>query len=273
MKKSLSILLVVLMVLSVFAGCSSSKEAADTLEQAGIESADDALEAAEEAGETLSQTVSTGTASDFYSAYAEAKSALLNNLVDALSYNPDTAMAALSFLGVSFAELYMLPASYFGLGEDAVMNALAILGSKNVTYTENGNSYTVTYLDSNDQPCEFSGTYDPAGSLVCVGSTNGTENVFSESYQTSFGYVGQFYMINEDGSPVLYQYVVDETDGNGMVGITSGAEQPSPLTGGEAVDFPASCAEWYAIYGTTVTGITSDGTSVNFEYVPTDDAE
>ena len=273
MKKSLSILLAVLMVLSVFAGCSSSKEAADTLEQAGIESVDDALETVEEAGETLSQTVSSETASDFYSAFADAKSALLNNLVDALSYNADTAMAALSFLGVSFAELYMLPASYFGLGEDAVMSALAVLGSKDVTYTENGNSYTVTYLDTNDQPCEFSGTYDPAGSLVCIGSTNGTENVFSESYQTSFGYVGQFYLINEDGSTTLYQYAVDGTDGNGMIGITSNAEQPAALTGGETVDFPTSCTEWYSIYGTTVTGVTSDGTSVSFEYVPTDDAE
>jgi hypothetical protein len=182
-------------------------------------------------------------------------------------------MAALSFLGISFAELYMLPASYFGLGEDAVMSALALIGSKDVVYTENGNSYTVTYLDSNDLPCEFSGTYDPAGSLVCVGSTNGTENVFSESYVTSFGYVGQFYMINDDGTTALYQFAIDGTNGDGTIGITTDAGQPSALSGNESADFPTGCAEWYSIYGTTVTGVTSDGTSVNFEYVPTEDAE
>jgi len=262
MKKSLSILLAALIVLSVFSGCSSSQKAADTPEEAGTEAA-----------EALSEAVSDVTASEFYSAYAEAKSALLNKLVDALSTNADTAMASLSFLGVSFAELYMLPASYFGLGEEAVLNALAILGSKDVTYTQDGNSYTVTYLDSNDQPCEFSGTYDPAGSLVCVGSTSGTENIHSEAYKTSFGYVGQFYLINDDGTTALYQYAIDGTDGNGTIGITSDAGQPSALTGGEPSDFPTGCAEWYSIYGTTVTGVTSDGTNVNFEFVPTDDAE
>lgn len=273
MKKGLSFLLALLMILTVFTGCSSSKESADTLEQANIEDASEALESAGQAGDALSQAVSSGTASDFYSAYAESKSALLSKLLDALNSNADTAMAALSFLGVSFAELYMLPASYFGLGEETVMSALAMLGSKDVTYTENGNSYTVTYLDSNDLPCEFSGIYDPAGSLTCVGSTNGSENVFSECYKTSFGYVGQFYMINEDGSSSLYQYAIDGADGDGTIGITANAGQPSALTGNEAVDFPQSCTEWYSVYGTTVTGVTADGTNVNFEYIPTDDAE
>mgnify|MGYP001320268836 CR=1 FL=1 len=270
MKKYLSILLAVLMAMSLLAGCASSKDAADTLEQAGIENAGDALDAAEDA---LSEAASGKTASDFYSAYAEAKTALLNKLVDALGSNADTAMASLSFLGISFAELYMLPASYFGLGEDAVTNALALLGSKGVTYTEDGNTYTVSYLDSNDQPCEFSGTYDPSGSLVCVGSTNGTENIFSEARRTSYGYAGQFYLVSDDGSTALYQFAIDGADGNGTIGIADSTDRPSALTGDESADFPTGCAEWYSIYGTAVTGVTSDGKTVSFEYVPTDDAE
>lgn len=261
MRKRLSILLAVLMLLAVFTGCSSVVDATD------------AQTVAESSGESLAQTVSGATASDFYSAYADAKSVLLSNLVDALGTNADTAMASLSFLGISFAELYMLPANYFGLGESAVTNALAVLGSRNVNYTEDGNTYTATYLDSDDQPCEFTGTFDPAGSLICTGSTNGMEYVLAESYQTPFGYVGQFYLVDDDGSTTLYQFTVDGTDGNGIIGITFDAERPSALTGNESPDFPTGCAEWYSIYGTNVTGVTSDGTYVEFEYVPTDDAE
>ena len=49
--------------------------------------------------------------------------------------------------------------------------------------------------------------------------------------------------------------------------VSSGAEG---LTGSEAADFPKTAKEWYAISGNTITGMTAEGKSVNFEYVPSE---
>jgi hypothetical protein len=59
---------------------------------------------------------------------------------------------------------------------------------------------------------------------------------------------------------------------DGTVGISLNTDKPAALTGSESADFPKSCAEWYSVKGTTITGKTSDGTDLNFEYTPTESA-
>ena len=227
--------------------------------------------AAADAASDATGDVSADTASAFYSAYIDAKSKVISKIMDGLSNNPDTVMTALSFIGATMSDLYLLPAMYFGLGESSVASALAMMGAKDVVYQENGNNYSISYLDTNDQNAVLTGTFDSGKSLTCVGSTNETENVFSEVYKTDFGYVGQFYYIADDGTTTLYQFAISGEDG--VVGMVNGGERPAALTGAESADFAASAPEWYAINGSTITGVTSDGTSLNFEYVPSEDNE
>ena len=52
----------------------------------------------------------------------------------------------------------------------------------------------------------------------------------------------------------------------------SGVERPAPLTGNEGADYPKAAKEWYAITGSTITGLTADGKQINFEYVPSENA-
>lgn len=278
MKKLLSIALALLMFAFVLTGCAKANDAAsqaasdavsDAVTAAENGDSAEAAKAAEAAVEDVQQNgADSDTTSAFYSAYMEAKSAVLTPLMDALGNNPDTMMSAMSFLGVTMSDLYLLPAMYFGLGETSVATALAMMGAKDVTYNEQGNQYTVTYKDSNEKTVTLTGTYEKGKSLVTVGSTDGTENVFAETYRTAFGYVGQFYIIADDGTASLYQVSVSGKDG--VFGIVTGEPRPAPLAGNEPADFPKSAKEWYAISGNNVTGMTSDGKSISFTYVPSE---
>ena len=274
MKKRLSLALSLMMIAFVLTGCAKAKDAAEDVAAQAVEAA--------EAGETVESAAATDaqqsapsgadsdTASAFYSAYMEAKSAVLNRLMDGIGNNPDTMMSAFSFLGISMSDLYLLPAMYFGLGEGSVATALSMMGAKDVIYDEQGNQYTVTYKNAEDKESSLTGTYDKGKSLVAIGKTNGKEDVFAQTYRTSFGYVGQFYFIAEDGTATLYQVSISGSDG--VFGVISGVDRPAPLTGNEGADFPMAAKEWYAITGSTITGLTADGKQINFEYVPSENA-
>ncbi|MEA4914400.1 MAG: hypothetical protein VB061_07510 [Christensenella sp.] len=276
MKKILAIALSVLLLAFALTGCSKAKDAADETVPSAVQgTVSDAIADAETVDNDVVEAVeenaaaAVDTASTFYSAYIEDKSAVLNKLLDGLGNNADTAMSALSFLGVSMSDLYLLPALYFGLGETSVSAGLAMMGATDVVYQEQGNNYTITYKNSDGQQTALTGTYDNGKSLIVVGSTNGVENVFAETYRTSFGYVSQFYSIGDDGTTTLYQIAIEGE--NGVFGIATSDTRPAALTGSEPAEFPKSAKEWYAISGSTITGMTSDGKSVNFEYVPSED--
>ena len=272
MKKLLSLALSLMMVAFVLTGCAKAKDAAEDVAAQAVEAA--------ETGETVEDATTTDaqqsapsgadydTASAFYTAYTEAKSDVLNRLMDGIGNYPDTMMSAFSFLGISMSDLYLLPALYFGLGEGSVATALSMMGAKDVIYDEQGNQYTVTYKNAEDKETSLTGTYDKGKSLVAAGKTNGKEDVFAQTYRTSFGYVGQFYSISEDGTGTLYLFSVSGEDGS--IGIVNGSDRPAGLTGSESADYTKAAKEWYAISGSTITGVTSEGKSVNFEYVPSE---
>ena len=263
MRKLLSLALSFIMIAFVLTGCAKATDAAEDVAAQAAEAAAAGEEFEEEvtaeAQQSATDATNSDTASAFYSAYIDAKSDVLTRLMDGLGNNPDTMMSAFSFLGISLSDLYLLPALYFGLGEGSVAAALAMMGAKDVTYK-----------NSEDKDSSLTGTYEKNQSLIAVGSTNGNEDVFAETYRTVFGYVGQFYFIADDGTATLYQVSISGSDG--VFGVMSGVERPAPLTGNEGADYPKAAKEWYAITGSTITGLTADGKQINFEYVPSENA-
>ncbi len=250
MKKTISLLLAVLMLSVLFAGCGTAQNAANPLPADDNEVVEESPETpADKPADGLADVpadnggaVSGGTASESYTAYLEAKNAVITKLTDGLSSNADVGMAVLSFMGVDMIDLAVLPASFFGLGQESVQMGLAMLGGTDVKYTENGNSYSVTYTDEEGKKYVFSGTYDAAAdALVCTGSTDGSDDIYSEYRKTLFGYVGQYYFLNDDGTTSVYMIAVDGE--NGTIGISSDADKPAALTGSEAPDFPKACTE------------------------------
>lgn len=269
MNKIFILLLAVLTLSLVFAGCSpatttESQESADVSQSASGEPS-----APSESAETSSApALVTGTAAESYSAYVSAKTAVITKLTDGLSNNENTVFASMSMLGVTMADLVMLPAGFFGAGEDAVNTGLSMFSYSDIKYTENGNNYSVSYTDEQGDSYVFSGTYDAAAdSLVCTAQKNSKDYFYSEYRRTSYGYESQYFFFNDDGTTSLYQVTISGEDG--ALGISSTATaQPAALTGSEAADFPTTLPEWYSITGSAIKGVMSDGTEVNFEYVP-----
>jgi hypothetical protein len=278
MKKTMCVLIAVLLMASLFAGCGKPTASQSDQSPGGVETQVPAVgkptasQSDQSPGgiETQVPAVGSSTVAESYSAYLEAKNALLTKLTDGLSNNPDTVMATLSFFGITMVDVAALPVSYFGLGQQAAEIGLSMVGAANVKYTENGNSYTISYSDDENNTYVFSGTYDPAaGALTCTATANGKESIFFEYRKTAFGYAGQYYMLNDDDGTAT-AYVVTTDGENGTVGFTSASEKPAALTGSVAADFPKTSSEWYSIQGTTITGKTSDGKEISFEYTPSE---
>lgn len=261
MKKYLSMLLAVLMLL-VFAGCGGPPPAVTGDDIAGGDLADN-----DDTGNAGGSA--TGNAvSDSYNAFITAKGDMFNKLSEGLSNNPDTAFSAFALLGVAMVDLSLVPVTVFGLGNEGAAAGLAFFGASGIEYSESGNSYTLSYKDEEGKTFSYQGTYNPAAdSLVCTASENGTEVVSMEYYKTSFGYVAQYFVSGEEGN-TIYQISVSGQDG--VIGIIESAAKPAALSGSESADFPKSSAQWFAISGNTITGL-SDGADISFEYTPTEE--
>ena len=274
MKKILFLTLAMIMLVATFAGCgqapaNNAQESPDTPIQSSDDESGEPAEVPEPAG--ADNTVpSTGyPAADSYTAYITAKNVVATKLSDGLGNNADSLSASFTLLGVAMVDLAMLPVSFFGMGEEAVTMGLAMFSHEDVKYSENGNSYTISYIDSDGVATTFSGTYDAAAdTMVCSATADGKENLYFEYRKTAFGYVSQYYFVNDDGTS-LYQFAINGEDGT--LGVSSSqTAQPAALTGSESADFPTALPEWYTISGSTITGKTSDGTELDFEYVPSE---
>ena len=271
MKKALCMLIAGLLLVTVFTGCGGPARSNPVLPNDKGASDESAV-----SKETPAVLDASGDSDDIdyganvaesYAAYLEAKNVVIVRLTDGLSSNSDAGMAVLSFLGIGMADLALLPVSFFGMGQETMEMGLSMMGATNIQYTENGNHYTVTYSDKENKKVMYSGTYNPAiDALSCTVTTNGADSTYSEYRKTAFGYIGQYCFINEDGTTSIYMIAVDGKDG--IIGISTTPGKPAALTGSEAADFPKACSEWYSVKGTTITGKTSDGLDLSFEYVP-----
>lgn len=260
MKKLISLVLAVLMLGVVVAGCGGQSAPADGKENA--QESDGG-----QAGGTAGQTGTGSAVSDAYAAFTQAKSTMSSRLADGLAENPDTALSGLSLLGVTMADLALMPVAFFGLGEQGVTAGLGFFGVTGVSYSENGNNYSVSYADKEGQNWSFTGAFDPAsGAMSSTASLNDADAIFFEYRPTSFGYVSQYYFNNEDGTTTLYKLTISGEDG--VIGISEAAGEPAALTGGETADFPKSCDFWYAVTGNTITGVDESGNDVNFTFTP-----
>lgn len=271
MKKVLCMLIAVLLFVAVFAGCGGPTKS-DPVPKNDNESLDESTVSKEtpavsEAPKDTSDIDYGTNVAESYAAYLEAKNAVIIKITDGFSNNPDAGMAVLSFLGIGMTDLALLPVSFFGMGQETMEMGLSMMGATNIQYAENGNNYTVTYSDKENKKFTYSGTYNPAiDALTCTVTENGAESTYSEYRKTAFGYTGQYYFLNEDGTTSIYMIAVDGEDG--IIGISTTPGKPAALTGSEAADFPKACSEWYSVNGTTITGKTSDGLDLSFDYVP-----
>ena len=276
MKKWIALLVAMMMAFTLLAGCSGAgKTDVDDNDDQETGSAEVSEAAAEDSDDVSAEApvtngaVSTGNpVADSYAAFTDAKYVVINKLTDGLGQDETAIAAYMTILGVSMADLALAPIATFGYDAETVEASMAYFGASGIDYTVNGNTYTMSYTDPDGNTMVYTATYNPTvDSMVTSFTVGGVETVYSEYYKTSFGYVSQSYFANEDGG-VLYQYSISGEDG--VFGYSTTSEAPAALTGSEPASFPQDCDEWYAVTGYTITGMTSDGTAINFEYTPTD---
>lgn len=209
------------------------------------------------------------TAADSYTAFTQAKGEVFHAITDAISSNPDTALESISFIGVAFLDLALIPAACFGLGAEMANTTLGFLGAENIDYSEDGNIYSVKYKGEDGAQYELQGEYDKgADALKCIAKTDGKDTLVAEYRKTSYGYVAQYYSIDEDGT---FVYQITVSGQNGVLGISQSASMPASLTGDEAFDFPKQSQMWYEIKDNVITALTSAGEEITFIYPPSDD--
>lgn len=290
MKKLMYLLLAVLMVCAVFAGCSNAGKTDVDDDDDDQESEEVSEEVSETQGAdvtldidipTTSDIASTGSpAADSYLAYTTAKSTMLTKLTDGLGSNDQYALTSLALMGPMMMDLAFLPVSMSGLGEEAAAAGLGFFNAAGVHYSESGNTYTISYTseEQDDQgntvnvAYEFVSTYNPGtNGMVSTASRDGVPALYMEYHQTSFGWVGQYATPAEDGGNAFDIIYVSVQGEDGAIGIGQSATTPAPLTGSESVDFPTTLPTWFAVTGNTVTGL-SDGEAIDFEYTPTPSA-
>jgi hypothetical protein len=269
-----AMILIVLLLVSCSGNIPTSKEESDDGGKPGVEAQSDEQQGEDQKQQDAASDTpgAPATASESYGNYIKAKGELITTLTDALTNNPGTELDSMSLLGVTMVDMALLPASCFGLGQEAAITTLGFLGAEDVVYSENGNQYSVKYRGNEGEQFELQGVFDKAAdALKCTSFIDGKESLISEHRKTSFGYIGQIYAINDDGSTYVYQLAVSGK--NGAVGISEVSAAPPALTGNETIDFPKQCTEWYAIEGDAFTGVTSDGRELSFVYTPSEDAE
>jgi len=206
------------------------------------------------------------TPAEAYAAYSVAKNELVSLITEALTSNSGLALESMHMMGPVMIDLLVLPASLMGLGEIAAASGLSVIGATDVTYSENGNQYKITYSDQEGKKTEFTGTYDAAkDAFACEVLADDGGKIYYEYRRTPFGYVSQVYNVSEDETE-LFQFSIHEK--GGVLGISYVSDKPAALTGNEPKDFPTDCRQWYSIDGTTVTGVASDGREFEFEYIP-----
>ncbi len=269
MKKFFILIFSMMILIGITAGCGlASADNTQPTEDVSQPTSGDTGAPASETAQTGNVPVA-GTPAESYTGFLNAKSAVLSKLDDALSHNGATQLTYITLLDLKTADLWMLPASYFGAGQEAAAAGLSTLNASDVIYSENANSYSITYTDEQDATYIFSGTYDAAAdALVCTAQKDEKVSFSCEYRRTPYGYASQYFFINDDDTTSLYQFAISGADGT--IGVsTTQTTQPAALTGSEAADFPTALPEWYSITGSAVTGKMADDTEINFEYVPT----
>ncbi len=203
-----------------------------------------------------------------YTNFYTQKATMLSRINDGLSQHEETSFYSFGLLGVMLIDLGLIPISFFGYGEEMIHSGLGYLGADDLEYTENGNTYRVSYKDSEGKTLVIETVYNPmANAMLTTLTHEGEEVMVSEIHETSYGYVGWYNVFGDDEEPFIYLVTVRGEDG--AVGLQQPAERPPTLNGNEPFDYPTSAEEWYLIEGNRITGTSSDGTAFDITFTPT----
>lgn len=269
MKKYAIVLSFVLISAMFLVGCFKPPQIADMIP--GILSGDQDKTTKDPVGtESNKQNQPSRSQEEDYNRYIEAKSRVIERLIDALAQDPDAGLASMSFMGLYMMDMLMWPAGLLWMDDAAARTTFAIFGAQNVDIDRQGDKASVTFKGEDGAHTVFTAEYFKAreGYIFSM-NLGGNEELYSEYARTRYGYVAQYFQKTEDDSFTLYTITMDSSGDNGVVGIQEDVrERPKALSGQEPIEFPQTAPQWYRLEGKRLTGVNEEGVVLDSIWEP-----
>ena len=197
-----------------------------------------------------------GSISDSYKRYTDMKTEAYNNITAKIEEQEGLYLSVgLSLLAVTIVDLSFLPLAMLDL--EGGMSALAILGMNDVDVEQKGDSYTITYTNSEGekmiQTCEYDASTDSARSIITMGGTSDDDLVL-EYAANGDGYICQYISRMEEGDyDVLRMYF--NGSGDVAIGILTTSAKPDSIykKPGLNADFALNDSSYFLLEGGILT--------------------
>jgi hypothetical protein len=215
MKKTLAVILVLVLTLSLLGGCFKvPKNIQDAVEDA-IESADvnvsedtgsgdDSNTESGDPGAAPSDLVPATNPSTSYSNYLTVKTAAMDRITAASEKSDALSFAvSMNMLGISMIDLSLISLTMFGDDLASSEMAMGFLGMENVKISGDNNDYTITYNDSEGQTIKQTCKYDQGKDSLQseLFNADGSTSMYFEYVNLGDNtYAAQYYYSNDDGS-------------------------------------------------------------------------
>lgn len=204
MKKLISIILALLFMITLFAGCTVNipvPSASKTTAGASASTAKGSSPAKSTTSAPATNATAPKSPADSYGLYTEAKSAAYDKVSKKMEDNSELALSAgMTILAVATVDLSMLGLTAMSPETSQVAGMLGIIGLKDAKVDISGNKYTLTYADQEGNKIQQICEYDPATDSVASTVTDaaGKQTFFFEYVKTGNGYASQYYAPGEN---------------------------------------------------------------------------
>ena len=275
MKKIISIVMLLAIVVTMMAGCGVKPSANQSSGNGGNDgfggSKTTSAPAASAAHSSSSGGSSSGgssgspkNASDGYTKYEDVKGTSYDRISDKIGENPELALTAgMSIVAVSMVDINLIFISVLtGTDPNSAKMALAVLGIKDADVKVSGDTYTLAYTDADGkkvkQTCKYNAAKDQMTSSTF--DESGKETMFFE--YTDLGndtYASQYYSVTDGkGSIVLCYFNKTNISAYGM---GDAKEKPASIlnTSKFSEDFVKTASSYYILKDDKIT-VSDNGT-------------
>jgi len=207
------------------------------------------------------------TPAESYQKYIEMKGNAYDLISGKINDHQELALSAgMALLPVVMTDLALIPLTIIGTqGGEA---ALSFLGMTGVQIAQNGNTYTITYSDSQGenmtQTCEYDAATD---SLQSVISTSGEseDSLQFEYTRCGSGYASQYSTLNKDSNDYTLIQMYFDADNNVAIGIQTVTSEPASIfkQTGLTADFPRNDSSYFLLQGDQL-AICTDGATTTY---------
>lgn len=267
MKQAISLLLILCLLL-IPLGCSGPKKAAAEPALTPRPFAPSAAETPEaqapdeEGSESIPAASSPTTGSspaDAYARYMEVKNQAYDRLSKKLEENEELFLSAgMALLPIAMIDLSLIPLSIIGVeGGEA---ALGMLGVEDVTITQSGGGYALSYQDEQGRLIGFTCEYDAAADSLRSSSTrDGQEILAFEFTRIGESYASQYHAWDENAKDYSLITAFFDADNISAFGISTVAQKQKSIFkgGGLSTDFVINEEGYFILEGDKLTAFTN----------------